>query len=430
MRARANQPLTLALALAIADGALAQEARSPAAPGEIAPQPEPRGDWIEEITITAERRLIDAQELGVSVSAFSAEALEAQNIQEIHDLQFKVPSFVATGGASQITVRGMGTDVITPAGDPGFGLHLDGVYVTPGIALLDYFDVERIEVLPGPQGSLGGRHTTGGSIYIWTKRPAPEWELAGDVEVASYEKFRVRAVANAPLSETLAARVALVHENPAFPLKAEPVGQRYTLNDLDGGAQVRASLRWQPTEALVVDVIGSRSYIATSGAMWRYFGDYPAYCARPRARRIACPRGRSAARPRTRTRDDAARLDAHGAGPGPRTRPNPRHATLPRADRADGPHAPSGEVRRVRARAKARSGGQRRRGYAVSARCKEPRAARSHLTPRAHSRADAAAFAASLPTAHRTVCPAIRAASSRSQRCCRPTRLPYEVSRS
>jgi len=264
-------PRLPALALLISASAAAQQASTPS-PALVRDR-EP----IEEIIITAERRGIYAQDLGLSVSAFSEDMLEAQNIQEVHDLQFHVPSFVTTGGASQITVRGIGTDITAPSADPGFGIHVDGVYQVPGAALLDYFDIERIEVLPGPQGSLGGRHTTGGSIYIWTNRPTPEWYFSGDVEAASYEKFRVRSVVNVPLGETLAVRVAALYEKPPYPLSAEPAGQRYTMNDLDGGALLRASLHWTPRDALVVDLIGTRTYIATSGAQWRYFGDYPAY---------------------------------------------------------------------------------------------------------------------------------------------------------
>jgi len=246
-------------------------------PSSRARAPPASGELIEEIIITAERRAIDAQELGVSVSAFTEESLEARNIQEIHDLQFQIPSFVATSGFSQITVRGVGTDINAPSSDPGFGTHVDGVYLTPGAALLDYFDIERIEVLPGPQGSLGGRHTTGGSIYIWTNRPVPEWQFSGEAEVASYQKFRARTVVNGPLGETLAARIAAIYESPAYPLLAKPIGQRAAMNDLDGGTSLRASLRFTPTETLVVDLIGWRTYNSSQGGAWRYLGDYPAY---------------------------------------------------------------------------------------------------------------------------------------------------------
>jgi iron complex outermembrane receptor protein len=264
--ARTHARLATSCALLLGASASAQEPTPPA------PSREP----VEEIIITGERRDLTAQELGLSVSAFSEETLDAQNIQEIQDLQFRIPSFVATSVLSQITLRGIGTDLYGPAADVGVGVHVDGVFQPAAAGLLGYFDVQQIEVFPGPQGTRGGRHTNGGSVYLWTNRPTPRWELSGDLEVASYGKIRVRGVANVPLGETLAARVALVHERPPYPLTARPVGQSLSAN-LDGGTMLRASLRWTPSETLSVDLIGTRVRQPGHGGSWHYLGDYPAY---------------------------------------------------------------------------------------------------------------------------------------------------------
>lgn len=252
---------------------------APAAPPrvEVVQPTDPAASWIEEIVITAQGREQLAQDFGGSIVALSGAALDAQNIQEVHDLQFQIPSFVATSAFAQVTVRGIGRDVVAPSSDSGFGVHVDGVPLIAEGGQLDYFDIERIEVLPGPQGTQGGRHSPGGSIYIYTNRPAPEWYFSGDAEVASYGKFRARTVLNVPLGETLAARVAAIWERPAYPLKGEPSGQRYAMNYLDGGTMARASLRWTPTETLTVDLIGSGVYNNSHGGQWRYLGEYPTY---------------------------------------------------------------------------------------------------------------------------------------------------------
>ncbi len=274
----------LAGAASFALPALAQEAPAPAAPtpAEAAPpaaEPVPASQrGIEEIIVTAERREQAAQDLGVSISAFSAEDLENQNIQDIHDLQLKVPALVATGGLPQITLRGVGNDIVGPGVDPGFALHTNGIYATQlATALLDFYDVERIEVLPGPQGTLGGRNTTGGGIYIHTKRPTEYYEAKGEFETASYGKARARVILNAPLGETLGLRVVGAFESQGKPYDADGLDQNFGSNALGAGGSARASLRWQPTEALSFDLIGSYARDGSQGGAVRFLGDYPVY---------------------------------------------------------------------------------------------------------------------------------------------------------
>ncbi len=254
-----------------------EAAPPPPEPEKAAPAPASSAR-IEEIIVTAERREQAVQDLGVSISAFSAEDLEGQNIQDIHDLQLRVPALVATGGLPQITLRGIGNDIVGPGVDPGFALHTNGIYATQlATALLDFYDLERVEVLPGPQGTLGGRNTTGGGIYIHTKRPVEGYEAKADIETASYGKVRTRVTLNAPLGETLDVRWVGAFETAGKPYEADGLEQNLGSNALGAGGSTRLSFRWQPSDAFTLDLIGSYSRDGSQGGAVRFLGDYPAY---------------------------------------------------------------------------------------------------------------------------------------------------------
>jgi len=127
------------------------------------------------ITVTARRREETLQDVPVAVTALSAQTLEARNVQSLNDLAGNVPNLVihdARGSNSTLTtyIRGIGQSDPTWGSDPGVGLYLDDVYIArPQGALLDVFDVQRIEVLRGPQGTLYGKNTLGGAIKYVSK---------------------------------------------------------------------------------------------------------------------------------------------------------------------------------------------------------------------------------------------------------------------
>jgi len=127
------------------------------------------------ITVTARRREETLQDVPIAVTALSAQTLETRNVQSLNDLAGNVPNLVihdARGSNSTLTtyIRGIGQSDPTWGSDPGVGLYLDDVYIArPQGALLDVFDVQRIEVLRGPQGTLYGKNTLGGAIKYVSK---------------------------------------------------------------------------------------------------------------------------------------------------------------------------------------------------------------------------------------------------------------------
>lgn len=173
--------LSLAIAAILAAPALAQAdepgAAAPAAAASAAEKPKKEGDTtsLENITVTARRREETLQDVPIAVTALSAATLESRNVQSLNDLAGNVPNLVihdARGSNSTLTtyIRGVGQSDPTWGSDPGVGLYLDDVYIArPQGALLDVFDVQRIEVLRGPQGTLYGKNTLGGAIKYVSK---------------------------------------------------------------------------------------------------------------------------------------------------------------------------------------------------------------------------------------------------------------------
>ncbi len=257
MRARPGIPwipLALLVSLLLAFPGFAQDA---------ADEDEEELLGIDEIVVTAERRSTSIQDVAATVNAFSLEDLTKQNIQDIYDLQLEVPSLVATGGLPAITLRGIGqdTEVLGPGIDPGFQLHINDIYISQvAVALLDFHDLERIEVLPGPQGTTSGRNSTGGSINFHHARPDLENHIvSGDFEFGSYSKIRARGVVNIPLiDDKLGIRFAWLQEWPGKPIKVSGSNghdQQLRSSGIGAGTALRTILRWRPTEDITTDFI-------------------------------------------------------------------------------------------------------------------------------------------------------------------------------
>jgi iron complex outermembrane receptor protein len=200
------------------------------------------------IVVSAERRDQDLQKIPESVSSFSGSDLLDQGITDFNTLQYNVPSLFSGGGLTRITLRGVGSEIVGPGVDPGFAVHVNNVFSSrETTGLLDYFDIERVDVLRGPQGTLWGRNSTGGALNILTNKPVHNFDTNGDLEMAWFEggarSVRARGMLNTPLVEDkLALRVAgLMHFNDGIMLLRSPeLHQR--VSDAGNGT-LRACLR-------------------------------------------------------------------------------------------------------------------------------------------------------------------------------------------
>jgi iron complex outermembrane recepter protein len=208
---------------------------------------------LQEVVVTATRRESSLLNVPVAVSAFAGADLEARQITSVGDLSSLIPNFQfgESYGEARATIRGIGTNDVNGGADPGVAYHLDGVYVgTTGPAGDSFFDVSRVEVLRGPQGTLFGQNATGGTINLIPNRPTPQ--PSGEVNAtvgADPFLYGVDGVWNGPLdsSGTLSGRLS-VHRtyNDGYTRNLVSDGPRYL--DDDNGFAVRGQLLYQPND--------------------------------------------------------------------------------------------------------------------------------------------------------------------------------------
>lgn len=211
---------TLGLAIALGLGSFHAYAQQ--APAAGAPRADSGPRTLDAVTVTARKREETLQEVPVAVTAFTPETLDKLNIQDLGDLGVQVPNltvYAARGSTSTVTayIRGIGQADPLWGVDPGVGIYLDDVYIArPQGALLDVFDVGRIEVLRGPQGTLYGKNTIGGAIkYISAGLPRTTQGFAS-VTVGNYNQLDAKAAIGGPIGgedSGLRARVAVASMN-------------------------------------------------------------------------------------------------------------------------------------------------------------------------------------------------------------------------
>ncbi|MCA6331903.1 MAG: TonB-dependent receptor plug domain-containing protein, partial [Phenylobacterium sp.] len=191
---------------------------------------------IEELVVTAQKREQNLQEVPIAVSAFSAAALDRVQIEDATDIQLSIPNAVLTGN-DRFTLRGVGNNALAGV-DPGVPTFVNGAAVGYP-PQNEYFDVARIEVLRGPQGTLYGRNTTGGAINVITRKPGSEFGGEVSVQAGNYENVRVGGAVDLPLGQVAALRLAGYSLDRSGYTRNEATG-----NDVDGRSQwgVRGSL--------------------------------------------------------------------------------------------------------------------------------------------------------------------------------------------
>ncbi|PQM29091.1 hypothetical protein CVO77_11940 [Sphingopyxis lindanitolerans] len=174
-------------------------------PAEIA------AESVQDIVVTAQRRNESLSTAPISISAFSGEALQKSDINGISDLYLHTPNvtFNTSTGAAQIFIRGAGTAVASFSVDSSVAVSLDGVNLSrPAAALVDYFDVERVELVRGPQGTLYGRNASAGVLNILSKRPTRNVEAYVTATYGSFDRREIKGALSGPIGENWAARVA------------------------------------------------------------------------------------------------------------------------------------------------------------------------------------------------------------------------------
>ena len=234
-----------------------------------------QGGALDDILVTARRREESLQDTPISITAFEGQDLDRRQIDALDGIAQFTPNliidtattFSGANSTASVFIRGIGQVDFTATTEPGVGIYLDGVYISQTIgSVLDLVDVERVEVLRGPQGTLFGRNTIGGAISVTTVKPDTE-SLYGDVKVTTGEdnRFDVRGVVNLPITDTLAARLSAAHFERDGYIEAPNSPGGDDLGDIDQDV-ARAAIRWTPTERFTADFTYDWSRSRESGA--------------------------------------------------------------------------------------------------------------------------------------------------------------------
>lgn len=189
-------------------------------------QAEENTGGIAQIVVTAQKRAENVQDVPIAITAFTAGALQERAVGDVSALSGITPNvtldastpFSGSSAVLGATIRGIGSSDFAFNIDPAVGVYLDGVYLGRSIgANQDLLDVERIEVLKGPQGTLFGRNTIGGAISIVTHTPGKEFHVKGDVTVGRFNRVQARGLVDIPLTEGLSSSVAFgIHKRDGF----------------------------------------------------------------------------------------------------------------------------------------------------------------------------------------------------------------------
>ncbi len=266
----------LALLLGVALPALPVSAQQVVAPDPAEEsgteaQDDTAGGSGNDILVTARRRTERSQDVPIAINAFGAAQIESTRTYNLRDLQQLTPSLVVTNTNprnTSINIRGLGNNVAVynDGLEPAVGVYLDGVYLArPGQTVFDLADLDGIEVLRGPQGTLFGKNTSAGAVVVSTKQPTFDFEAGGDASLGNFDFRQLHAYVSGPLTQTLAARL--------FVSKTDRDG--FTRNRFDGrygqnfhDLNLRGQLLYKPNDALTLRVIGDwgrqRSFTAAS----------------------------------------------------------------------------------------------------------------------------------------------------------------------
>lgn len=200
------------------------------------------------IVVTAQQREQSSQDVPISLQVLDADFVDAIAADDMGDLEAFVPGLeVGSGSPTQprYSIRGISTSDFGVGTDPAVGVYVDGIYAArSGAALLAFNDVQRIEVLKGPQGTLFGRNSAAGAVSIITNSPSDEFEGNISARFGSHNRTRLEGMLNIPLSETLALRVNALSNKADGWLTDAATGA--DLGQTDNWA-ARATLRWDVT---------------------------------------------------------------------------------------------------------------------------------------------------------------------------------------
>ena len=239
-----------------------------AVPGVAAAQSEPGvSASSDEIVVTARKREESLQDVPMSVQVFGAEALEQAGIKDFSEIAYRIPGLKLSAERAvdtELFIRGIGSDIQGAGADAAVGIFLDGMYMPRGTgSLLDLYDMERVEVLKGPQSLRFGKSVVGGLINYVSKKPGDVFEGRFEATYGNYNKLDVAASVRGPVSDTLSLGLTA----------SSRIHDGYATNTLGGDEEsqnaqsVRGQLRWRPSATLDINIAADYTR-RRDGARW------------------------------------------------------------------------------------------------------------------------------------------------------------------
>lgn len=241
-----------------------------------APEVAESDEGIEDIVVTAQRRETNLQETPLAISAFSGERLEESGIDDLTQAQALVPSLHV--GQEQdgfkVSLRGVSLQGTSSISDPGVAFYIDDFYIArPAGGSAIMYDVNRIEVLRGPQGTLYGRNATGGVVNIISNEPSSNFEGELGATYGARDLTELRGLLNIPLGDHAATRFSIVHTQEEGYIENRTRGEE--LLGTDGDTTARGQLLVRGDDDLEVLVSASYSYLDGTGVPMQFLERAP-----------------------------------------------------------------------------------------------------------------------------------------------------------
>ena len=214
---------------------------------------------LEEVVVTAQKYSQDAQQIGVAITAISGEEMQTLRIQQPLSLAAVSPSLSTMNATTDSTplflIRGIGLDDFNMNNSSGVGTYLDDVFASfPGFLTAALYDLDRVEILEGPQGTLYGKNTAGGAINIISRRPTDNFEGYVDVDYSRWETTDLTAAVSGPLTDSIKARLAVTATKQGEGYQTDiDTGEKYGKLDR-GGARTLFDIRLTDTASLLLNL--------------------------------------------------------------------------------------------------------------------------------------------------------------------------------
>lgn len=230
------------------------------------------------VTATRKSRAEALQDVPVAVTAFTGAMIEQAQVKDLTDLGRMAPGARLEGNgtfpaSANFFIRGVGINTTNPSDDPTVGIFVDGMYLGTNVgALTDLFDIESVEILRGPQGTLFGRNVTGGAVLVRTRRPSGDFGFRGAVSYGRFEEVGVKAAIEGPIvPDVLNAKLAVMYkDNDGYFSNAARPGDRIGATE---SLVIRPVVEWKATDNLTLTLIGERGRQDDNGTPTKFLID-------------------------------------------------------------------------------------------------------------------------------------------------------------